>query len=40
MIIGWCGLDGETETGKTVLFYMIYGGCEKSKDDKEDIKLE
>ena len=23
VIIGWCGLDGETETEKTVLFYMI-----------------
>ncbi len=23
MIIAWCGLDGEAETGKTVLFYMI-----------------
>ena len=23
MIIGWCGLDGEAEIGKTVLFYMI-----------------
>lgn len=23
IIIGWCGLDGEAETGKTVLFYMI-----------------
>lgn len=23
VIIGWCGLDGETEIGKTVLFYMI-----------------
>lgn len=22
-IIGWCGLDGEAELGKTVLFYMI-----------------
>lgn len=22
-IIGWCGLDGEAETEKTVLFYMI-----------------
>lgn len=22
-IIGWCGLDGEAEIGKTVLFYMI-----------------
>ncbi len=22
-IIGWCGLDGRTEQGKTVLFYMI-----------------
>ncbi len=23
VIIGWCGLDGEAEKGKTVLFYMI-----------------
>ena len=23
IIIGWCGLDGEAEIGKTVLFYMI-----------------
>lgn len=23
VIIGWCGLDGEAEIGKTVLFYMI-----------------
>lgn len=23
VIIGWCGLDGEAEAGKTVLFYMI-----------------
>ncbi len=23
VIIGWCGLDGEAEMGKTVLFYMI-----------------
>ncbi len=23
VIIGWCGLDGEAENGKTVLFYMI-----------------
>lgn len=23
VIIGWCGLDGEVEIGKTVLFYMI-----------------
>lgn len=23
VLIGWCGLDGEAETGKTVLFYMI-----------------
>lgn len=23
IIIGWCGLDGEAERGKTVLFYMI-----------------
>lgn len=23
VIIGWCGLDGEVEAGKTVLFYMI-----------------
>lgn len=23
IIIGWCGLDGEAEVGKTVLFYMI-----------------
>lgn len=23
VIIGWCGLDGEAERGKTVLFYMI-----------------
>ena len=23
LIIGWCGLDGEAEIGKTVLFYMI-----------------
>lgn len=23
VIIGWCGLDGEAEPGKTVLFYMI-----------------
>ena len=37
MIIGWCGLDGETEAGKTVLFLIIdveydiiYGGCAKS----------
>ena len=22
-MIGWCGLDGEAEIGKTVLFYMI-----------------
>lgn len=22
-IIGWCGLDGEAEAGKTVIFYMI-----------------
>lgn len=22
-IIGWCGLDGKAEAGKTVLFYMI-----------------
>lgn len=22
-IIGWCGLDGEAEKGKTVLFYII-----------------
>ena len=22
-IIGWCGLDGKAEQGKTVLFYMI-----------------
>lgn len=22
-IIGWCGLDGEAEAGKTVLFYII-----------------
>ncbi len=22
-IIGWCGLDGKAEPGKTVLFYMI-----------------
>ena len=23
VIIGWCGLDGEAEIGKTVLFYII-----------------
>ena len=23
VIVGWCGLDGEAEAGKTVLFYMI-----------------
>ncbi len=23
IIIGWCGLDGETEKGKTVIFYII-----------------
>ena len=23
IIIGWCGLDGEAERGKTVIFYMI-----------------
>lgn len=23
VLIGWCGLDGETEIGKTVLFYMV-----------------
>lgn len=23
VIIGWCGLDGEAEIGKTVLFYVI-----------------
>lgn len=23
VIIGWCGLDGKAETGKTVLFYII-----------------
>lgn len=23
VIIGWCGLDGEAEKGKTVLFYII-----------------
>ena len=29
-IIGWCGLDGEAEPGKTVLFYIIdeaFRGC-------------
>lgn len=23
VIIGWCGLDGKAEAGKTVLFYII-----------------
>ena len=38
MIIGWCGLDGEAEIGKTVLFYMIDEKSEQIKENNNTIR--